>query len=105
MPTHQSIAAACRALRASAEDRVLLLVDTVLQENGLADSSVSLFRACTLCFVDLPKLPSADAPTRASPPPASGGLVMPAHASLRSVSKAAKSCWQHCMPLTGPDAG
>ena len=71
---------------------MLLLVDTVLQENGLADSSVSLFRARTLCFVDLPK-PSADAPARASPPPASGGLLGPEDASQGSVEQQ-WSCWQ-----------
>ena len=68
---------------------MLLLVDTVLQENGLADSAVSLFRACTLCFVHLPK-PSADAPARASPPPASGGLLLPVDAPQRSMRRAAR---------------
>ena len=92
MPSRLSVTAVCRALRASTEDRVLLLVDTVLQENGLADSSVSLFRACTLCLVHLPK-PSA-ALARASPPPASGMLLMSADASQRSVVEQQGSCWQ-----------
>ena len=92
LPSRLSVTAVCRALRASTEDRVLLLVDTVLQENGLADSSVSLFRACTLCCVHLPKTSAGLA--RASPPPALGMLQ-----NLRMLLSAQfveqqGSCWQ-----------